>query len=146
MTTHLLVRSSLGSALALAAALTAGSIASAQSPLAIDMARITIAGTSNVHDYSACTTDTRLTHVQFWSGTAGAAFWDEVQKPGGLEALSDRRRCCVCPDSSALPAHLTPRADAGVVPGGARVEMPLCARNGVRQPNWRICPCELLKR
>jgi polyisoprenoid-binding protein YceI len=90
MTTHLSVRSSLGSALALAAALTAGSITLAQSPappLAIDTARITIAGTSNVHAYTASTTDARVTRVKFGSGTTGAAFWDEAQKPGGLEAF-----------------------------------------------------------
>ena len=71
----------------MAAVLTAGAIASAQSPIpmAIDTARITISGTSNVHDYTASTTAARLTLVQFGGGTAGATFWDEVQKPGGLE-------------------------------------------------------------
>ena len=87
MTTQLFVRSMLGSALALIAVLTAGPIALAQSPLAIDSARITIAGTSNVHDYTASTTDARVTRVQFAGGTAGATFWDDVQKPGGLEAF-----------------------------------------------------------
>lgn len=90
MTTHLSVRSSLGSAIALAAVLTAGSVALAQSPkapLAIHTARITIAGTSSMHDYTASTTDARVTRVQFGSATAGDAFWDEVQKPGGLEAF-----------------------------------------------------------
>ncbi len=90
MTTYQSVRSSLGPALALAVALTAGTIASAQSPkppLALDTARVTIAGTSNVHDYTASTTDARVTRVQFAGGAAGTAFWDEVQKPGGLEAF-----------------------------------------------------------
>ena len=87
MTTQLLVHSMLGSALALIAALTAGPIALAQSPLAIDSARIAIAGTSNVHDFTASTTDARVTRVQFGSGTAGVTFWDEVQKPGGLETF-----------------------------------------------------------
>ena len=87
MTTQLFVHSMLGSALALIAALTAGPIALAQSPLAIDSARITIAGTSNVHDYTASTTDARVTRVQFGSGTTGVTFWDEVQRPGGLEAF-----------------------------------------------------------
>ena len=53
----------------------------------IDTARITIAGTSNVHDYTASTTEARVTRVQFGTATVGAAFWDEVQKPGGLEAF-----------------------------------------------------------
>lgn len=90
MTTHRFVRSSIGSALALAAALTAGSVALAQmpkAPLAIHTARITLAGTSSIHDYTASTTNARVTRVQFGSATAGVAFWDEVQKPGGLEAF-----------------------------------------------------------
>ena len=82
-----LVRSSLGSALALAVALITGSTASAQSPLAIQTARITIAGTSNIHDYTASTTDARVTRAQIGSAAAGDAFWDELQKPGGLDAF-----------------------------------------------------------
>src|SRR5262245_20273819 len=84
MTRHLFVRSSLGVALALACAVTA---TSAQSLLTIEKAQITIAGTSNVHDYTAATTDARVTRVQFGVGVAGGTFWDEVQKPGGLEAF-----------------------------------------------------------
>ena len=87
MTTHLSIRSWLGAALALAAALTAGSIAAAQSPLALETARITIAGTSNVHDYTASTTDARVTRVQFGSAAAGAALWEDAQRPGGLVAF-----------------------------------------------------------
>jgi polyisoprenoid-binding protein YceI len=79
-----LVRSSFGSLVAVTAALAAGSIAVAQSPLSIDTATITIAGTSNIHDYTASTTEARVTRVQLGSGVAGEAFWDEVQKPGGL--------------------------------------------------------------
>lgn len=78
-----LVRSSLGVALAVAAAVTVA----AQSPLAIDKAKITIAGTSNVHDYTATTADAKVTRVQFATDVAGAAFWDEVQKPGALTAF-----------------------------------------------------------
>jgi polyisoprenoid-binding protein YceI len=87
MTTHRFVRASRGSALALAVALTAGAIAAAQSPLSLSTARVTIAGTSNVHDYTASTTEVQLTRVQFAAGAAGVAFWDEVQKPGGLAAF-----------------------------------------------------------
>jgi polyisoprenoid-binding protein YceI len=87
MTRNVLVRSSIGSALALAVALTANSTAVAQSPLAVDTARITIAGTSNVHDYTATTTTARVMRVQLGSAVAGAAFWDDVQKTGGLEAF-----------------------------------------------------------
>jgi len=90
MTTHLHVRSTLGSALALIVAFAAGSVGWAQSStpaLAINTARITIAGTSNVHAYGASTTNARVTRAQFGSATAGAAFWDEAQAPGGLEAF-----------------------------------------------------------
>ena len=81
------IRSSFGAALAVAAAMTAGTIASAQIPLTIDKAKITIAGTSNVHDYTATTADARVTRVQLATDVAGATFWDEVQKPGGLTAF-----------------------------------------------------------
>lgn len=80
------VRVPFGVALTVAAVLALGS-AAAQSPLTIDKARITIAGTSNVHDYTATTTDATVTRVQFGSHVAGPSFWDEVQKPGGLQAF-----------------------------------------------------------
>lgn len=80
------VRSSFVAALAIAAAAVA-SPAAAQTPLTIDTARITIAGTSNVHDYTATTTDAKVTRVAFGADVAGAAFWTEVQKPGGLQAF-----------------------------------------------------------
>ena len=82
-----LVRTSFGAAVAFAAAITAGTVASAQSPLSIEKAKITIAGTSNVHDYTATTADAKVTRVQFATDAAGATFWDEVQKPGGLTAF-----------------------------------------------------------
>jgi polyisoprenoid-binding protein YceI len=86
MKRHLLVRSTLGAALAVAAVMV-GQVTSAQAPLTIDKAKITIAGTSNVHDYTATTSEARVTRVQIASGVAGATFWDDVQKPGGLEAF-----------------------------------------------------------
>ncbi|HVL66459.1 MAG TPA: YceI family protein [Vicinamibacterales bacterium] len=69
------------------AAILAGSPTAAQAPLAIDTGRITIAGTSNVHDYTATTTTVKATRVQFAPGVAGPAFWDEVQKPHALQAF-----------------------------------------------------------
>ena len=85
--TRQFTRSSLGSALTLAAALTAGATLMAQgSPLALDSAKITLAGTSNVHDYTATTTKVTLTRVQI-GAIAGNTFWDDVQKAGGLEAF-----------------------------------------------------------
>jgi YceI-like domain len=76
-----------GAAIALAAVLMSGLIATAQSPLAIDTARVTIAGTSNVHDYTATTSDARITRVELGESAPGPAFWEEVQKPGGLKAF-----------------------------------------------------------
>lgn len=84
--TRQLIRSSLGSALTLASAIALSATMSAQSPLALDSATITIAGTSNVHDYTASTTQVTLTRAQI-GGVTGDAFWDEVQKPGGLAAF-----------------------------------------------------------
>jgi polyisoprenoid-binding protein YceI len=59
----------------------------ARPPLAIDTARITISGTSNVHAYSASTTNIHLTGAQVAGAVAGATFWDAVVKPGGLEGF-----------------------------------------------------------
>jgi polyisoprenoid-binding protein YceI len=83
MKRQILVRSSLGAALAAAAVVAV----TAQTPLTIDKAKITIAGTSNVHDYTATTAAATVTRVQFGTDVAGAAFWDEVQKPGVLTAF-----------------------------------------------------------
>jgi len=85
MTRHHSVRSYLGAALILAIVAAIG--AASQSLLSIEKATITIAGTSNVHDYTATTADAKITKVQFGSHVAGATFWDEVQKPGGLTAF-----------------------------------------------------------
>jgi polyisoprenoid-binding protein YceI len=85
MTRHHSVHSFLGVALTFAVAVAIG--ASAQGLLSIQKATITIAGTSNVHDYTATTADAKITKVQFGSNVAGAAFWDEVQKPDGLAAF-----------------------------------------------------------
>jgi polyisoprenoid-binding protein YceI len=66
-----------------------GSVATAQTkaPLALDSARVTIAGTSNIHEYTATTTTARVVRVKVGAVAASAAFWDEVVKPGGLEAF-----------------------------------------------------------
>lgn len=85
--TRQFVHSSRGFAVVLAATLAAGTLTTAQAPLAIDTVRITLAGTSNIHDYTATTATARVTRVQFGPDVAGAAFWEEVQKPGGLQAF-----------------------------------------------------------
>jgi hypothetical protein len=62
----------------------------AGAPLALDKARVTISGTSNVHAYSAFTSTVRLVGVQVAS-TAGTVanpnFWELLTKPAGLEGF-----------------------------------------------------------
>jgi len=85
MTRPLTFHTSLGTALAVA--LTLGAAATAQAPMTLSTAKITIAGTSNVHDYTATTTKATISNVKLGPAVAGDTFWDEVQKPGGLEAF-----------------------------------------------------------
>jgi polyisoprenoid-binding protein YceI len=59
----------------------------ADAPLTIGSGKLSIAGTSNVHDWSASTTAVRVTKVQLGTQAVGAALWDEVVKPGALEAF-----------------------------------------------------------
>ena len=56
-------------------------------PLAIDSAKVTIAGTSNIHEYTASTTKVRVTRGQVGAETAGADFWESALKPGAVGAF-----------------------------------------------------------
>jgi polyisoprenoid-binding protein YceI len=56
-------------------------------PLGIDSARVTIAGTSNIHEYTAATTKVRVTRGQVGAEAAGAEFWDNAVKPGAVQAF-----------------------------------------------------------
>jgi polyisoprenoid-binding protein YceI len=58
-----------------------------RSPVAIESARISITGTTNVHDYSASTTQVRITRFELAKQVTGPNAWDELLKPGGLTAL-----------------------------------------------------------
>jgi len=58
-----------------------------KAPLAVDTARVSIAGTSNIHEYTASTTTVRVTQVKLAPSVAGAAFWTEIVKPGAIEAF-----------------------------------------------------------
>jgi polyisoprenoid-binding protein YceI len=73
---------------ALACALTVGFALAASAPLTIDTARITIAGTSNVHAWTASSDAVTVTEVRVAPGVAGANFWDAVLEPGALEAFA----------------------------------------------------------
>jgi len=61
--------------------------ATADVPLAVSAGRVSIAGTSNVHEYTASTTAIRITRVQLAGTVAGPNFWDEAIKPGAVEAF-----------------------------------------------------------
>lgn len=56
-------------------------------PLTLGSGSIAIAGTSNVHEYTASTATVRVTRVQLAAGVGGPTFWDDVVKPGAVEAF-----------------------------------------------------------
>jgi hypothetical protein len=82
------VRAFLGSAMALTILAAAGSaISGGQPPLAIDSARVTISGTSNVHAYTASTSTVRVTRAQLACELTGPDMWANALKPGAIEAF-----------------------------------------------------------
>lgn len=62
--------------------------AGASAPVALDGARVTIAGTSNIHAYTASTTAVRLTELRVAPEVAGPALWDRLVEPGAIEAFA----------------------------------------------------------
>ena len=56
-------------------------------PLALNTARVTVDGNSNLHPYTATTTAVRLTGVKIADNVAGQEFWSNLLKPGALEAF-----------------------------------------------------------
>jgi len=87
MTRHLSARSIVLTSAIAALMVGVGSRTAAETPLAANTARITIAGTSNVHDFTAVTTQAKVTRVQFAADASGASFWEDIQKPGALTAF-----------------------------------------------------------
>lgn len=85
MNRHIDVRALLGTAFALTLYAGSGALAGAQAPLAIDSARITISGTSNIHAYTATTTTVRVRKAQLAAAIDGADLWESALKPGGVE-------------------------------------------------------------
>ena len=82
------VRALLGSAMALTMWAAAGAaVPGGQTPLAIDSARITISGTSNIHAYTASTTTVRVTRAQLTCELEGPDMWSNALKPGAVEAF-----------------------------------------------------------
>ena len=74
-------------AVAAALCLSVPLVASRQAALGLESPRITLAGNSNVHAWTAATTAVRLTQVKLAPVVAGPGFWDEIVKPGALEAF-----------------------------------------------------------
>jgi polyisoprenoid-binding protein YceI len=72
-------------AIILAAATMSAAPTAQTAPLAMDTARVTIAGSSNIHNYSAWTDTVRITRVKLAAPTAPGTFWDDIVKPGALQ-------------------------------------------------------------
>ena len=91
MTTRRTSLTALGAVLATAlyafAPITARAQEASSSPLKLVSSRVSLAGTSNIHAYTASTTAARLVRLQVANGALGPAFWDAIVKPGGLEAF-----------------------------------------------------------
>jgi polyisoprenoid-binding protein YceI len=73
--------------LSLAALSAATQQEASKTPLAIGTARVTISGTSNIHEYTASTTTVRLTRAALSHAIAGPDFWDSIVKPGAVDAF-----------------------------------------------------------
>jgi polyisoprenoid-binding protein YceI len=71
----------------LAACMAAVMTTSAQAPLAITSGRVTLAGTSNVHAYTASTTTVRVTTARVGTLPADATLWDRALDPGVIAAF-----------------------------------------------------------
>jgi polyisoprenoid-binding protein YceI len=76
-----------GLAVALIAAGTAAAAWQASQSLNFTGTRVAIAGSSNVHDYTAATTTLRVVAIDAAVNGTGAAAWEELLKPGSIRAL-----------------------------------------------------------
>jgi polyisoprenoid-binding protein YceI len=86
MTAHAALRT-VPIAMLFAATAVSDSLVAQTAPLTIDTARVTIAGSSNIHEYTASTTTVRVTRVKVAPAATGEAFWDDILKPGALEGF-----------------------------------------------------------
>jgi len=91
MTTRRTSFTALGSVFAIAMYAFAPMVGRAQeapaSPLKLVSTRVSLAGTSNIHAYTASSTDGRLVRLQVASGVLGPNVWEAIVKPGALEAF-----------------------------------------------------------
>ncbi len=91
MTIRRILLTGLGGALGLG--LYVGTLTAAPAPqspaaaLSLHSGRVSISGTSNIHPYTASTTQVRLVRLQLAAGIAAAEMWDALVKPAGLEAF-----------------------------------------------------------
>jgi polyisoprenoid-binding protein YceI len=74
-------------AIALSAAAAVAAYEASSTPVTLASGTVSIAGTSNIHEWTASTTAVRVTNVQLASSVAGATFWNEIVKPGAIEAF-----------------------------------------------------------
>jgi len=88
MTLSLPLRFLVGTALTVATALVAPLLAqdAGRAPVTVTSAKVSLAGTSNIHDYTASTTTVRVTKLQVAPGHAGDLV-AALSKPGTLQAF-----------------------------------------------------------
>ena len=88
MTLPVRIRLALGSALTVTALVVTPLLAqeAARTPVALTSAKVSLAGTSNIHDYTASTTTVRVTKLQVAPGHAGDLL-TALSKPGTLQAF-----------------------------------------------------------
>ena len=59
----------------------------ASSPLTLASAKVSLAGTSNIHEFTASSTEVRLTRLALANGLSGAGLLAAVLNPGAVEAF-----------------------------------------------------------
>jgi len=65
----------------------ASSPSDARIPVTVSSARVSIAGTSNIHDYTASTTNVRVVRLELAEAVGGPNVWDEIVKPGVIDSF-----------------------------------------------------------
>lgn len=87
MSLHHVTRAATCGALAAFVSLVALHAGGTAGPLALNSARVTIEGNSNLHPYTASTTEVRLARVVMGDIAPGEGFWQAVTQPGALQAF-----------------------------------------------------------
>jgi hypothetical protein len=87
MTASTFSLTALGAVLAFTATTAAPVFAQDRLPLALASAKVSLAGTSNLHDYTASTTTVRVTRLQLAGTATGGDLWASVVTPGTVQAF-----------------------------------------------------------